>query len=394
MARAEPAPPPAGVYLHLPFCARICPYCDFAVTVGRPSERRRLVDAMRREIETRAEEVPGTVDTIYCGGGTPSLIEPADLAGLVEALRSHLPIAPGCGISLEANPEDVSPAAVEAWRQIGVTTLSLGVQSLEVVALDFLGRAHTPGDVARALEIARLGEFETVSLDLIYGRPGQRVDAWRRELRAAAALEPDHVSCYQLTVNASTPFGRRVARGDLVELGESRQAEMFLATHETLGALGWTCYEVSNFARARRHRSRHNLKYWRGAPYLGFGPSAHSFVAPTRSWNVGARAYVERIESDVTVVAGCETLTAGEQLLEAVMLGMRTTAGIDLSALERRFGVDLWQRNRQRLERWQRAGWMMAEAGRVRATPAGMAVADHLTTTLELPAAATDRVIA
>lgn len=376
----------AGIYLHLPFCARVCPYCDFAVTVARLPERRRLVEALVCEIDRRARDFPRAVDTIYFGGGTPSLLDPEDLERLVVGLRDSFDVEDNCRIFLEANPEDADPTALAAWRAIGVTTLSLGVQAMDLAVLRFLGRRHTPDQARRAVETALGSGFQTVSIDLIYGRPEQSLDGWLRELDAAAELEPDHFSCYQLTVHAETPFGVRAARGRLMELPDRQQAELFFATHERLAALGWPAYEVSNFAHSMEHRSRHNLKYWGGGPYLGLGPSAHSFASAMRWWNVAdAWAYVDRIRRGDSPVEGGELLTSAQELLETVMLGLRTTAGVDLKALEDRFDVAILDRNRRVLDDWERRGWARLERGRVLPSLQGLAIADGLAAALDLP---------
>ena len=377
---------PAGVYVHIPFCARICPYCDFAVAVERSGERERLVDALKREIEQRAPTFRHGVDTIYFGGGTPSVLGIPELAAVIGALRDGLRVDPSCRVFLEANPEDVTAGAIGGWRDLGVTTLSLGVQAFDPEALRFLGRRHDADQAVTAIELARGSDFETVSVDLIYALPGQDLDGWMAELERACATGADHLSCYQLTVHPQTPFGRLAERGRLPELATTTQADLLVATHERLGDLGWDGYEVSNFARSPGNRSRHNLKYWRGAPYLGLGPSAHSFLPPVRSWNVADnREYLRRTERSEPLEEGSERLTTRQRLLESLMLGLRTSDGVDLAALERRFGLPLIARNESRVEQWCGAGWVQAADGRLQPTPRGLAVADHLAASFELP---------
>lgn len=391
----RPCPPPAGLYLHVPFCSRICPYCDFAVTTGGRQRRAAFVESLIAEAGLWTGE-PFSFDTVYFGGGTPSALEPGELARIVEALRASLSIAPGAWIFLEANPEDVTPESLAAWRRLGVRTLSLGVQSFDAGNLTFLGRRHGPEEARRSVLLAREAGFHTVSVDLIYGLPGQDRAAWQRDLAAAVALSPDHLSCYQLTVHEGTPFGRLAERGQLAELPEPAQAELFLLTHTFLAEAGLPGYEVSNFARAPEHQSRHNRKYWDHTPYLGIGPSAHSF-----SGGVGARGHrrwwneprlgpwQERVARRERPVAGEEALEPGQLALEALMLGLRTYDGVDLAAVGERFGIDLLAPNARFLEQLVAAGRITREGNRIVPTLAGLAVADSLARGFEIEPAPT-----
>ena len=342
-----------GLYLHVPFCSEICPYCDFSVLKAGVPARRRFVDHLVAEAALAAPEWtdPRPFDTVYFGGGTPSLLPPGDLERVLGACRAHLPLAtPAPWIFLEANPEDVTPDACAAWRDLGVRTLSLGVQSFSDEALRFLGRRHDATQARAAVEVAQAAGFDTVSVDLIFGLPGQTAEAWRRELATVAALGPGHVSCYQLTIHARTRFGVAAKRGQLSEMPEGEQAVIFDLTHRVLADGGYTAYEVSNFARSPGHESRHNRKYWDHTPYLGLGPSAHSFAttgagdqpAPRRWWNERRTSRWEsRVASGERPVEATESLGPKELATEAMMLGLRTTAGVDLDDLAARYGVDL-----------------------------------------------------
>jgi oxygen-independent coproporphyrinogen-3 oxidase len=374
----------AGLYIHVPFCASVCPYCDFAVTLAGEERRRAYVAGVGREAAMAAADGL-EFDTVYLGGGTPSSLAPEQLAEVLASVRSRLRVGTSVWTFLEINPEDVSADAVRAWRELGVRTVSLGVQAFDDAALGFLGRRHTAGDARRALDRLRAGGFATVSIDLIYGLPGQTAADWRRQLAEAAAREVDHLSCYQLTIHEGTVFGRRQARGELSEAAEPVQAELFLLTHRVLAELGREGYEVSNFAAAPEHRSRHNLKYWSHLPYLGLGPSAHSFVGRRRFWNHRKpRAWQRAIDAGSRPIAGVEELGDAELALEAVMLGLRTVDGIDLSALRSRYGVDLVELNRPAIERRCDRGELVLEGGRLRPTVEGMAIADRLARELEV----------
>jgi len=373
-----------GLYLHIPFCSAICPYCDFAVLTGGADMRARFVDHLLQEI-TLWEPDRGLfpdIDTIYFGGGTPSALHPDQIARILEAARKHLAIRTDAAVFFEANPEDVTPETTRTWRDLGVRMLSLGIQSFNTEDLRFLGRRHTPDEARRSVETARAAGFDIVSIDLIYGLPAQTPAAWSRTLAEAVALEPDHLSCYQLTIHEGTPFGFRLARGKLAELPEPEQADLFLLTHRSLADHGYPGYEVSNFARTPEHQSRHNRKYWDHTPYLGLGPSAHSFSGLTgrrRWWNERKiKPYQSRIEAGERPLAGSEDLTAEDLATEALMLGFRTARGVDLIRFQEIYGLDLTMRNAQLIERLEREGLLRIAENRLLPTLEGWAVADSL----------------
>jgi oxygen-independent coproporphyrinogen-3 oxidase len=392
-----------GLYLHIPFCSAVCPYCDFSVLRAGVPARKRFVEHMVAEVALAAREWrdPLPFDTVYLGGGTPSLLPPGDLQRVLGACRSHLALATPW-IFLEANPEDVTPDACAAWRDLGVRTLSLGVQSFSDEALRFLGRRHGAQQARAAVETAQTAGFDTVSVDLIFGLPGQTAEAWRRELAAAVALGPGHLSCYQLTIHPRTRFGVSAARGQLSQMPEGEQAVLFELTHRVLADAGYSAYEVSNFARSRDHESRHNRKYWDHTPYLGLGPSAHSFAttadasappAARRWWNeLRTPRWENRVAAGQRPVEGEESLGPKALATEAVMLGLRTTAGIDLDDFVARYGFDLLAANDALVARLVAEGRLVAHAGaecgrRLVPTASGLAVADGMATAFRLPPA-------
>jgi oxygen-independent coproporphyrinogen-3 oxidase len=403
-------PSAPGLYLHIPFCSAVCPYCDFSVLRAGVPARKRFVEHLIAEVAVAAHEWrdPRPFDTVYFGGGTPSLLPAEDLERVLGACRSHLALAtPAPWIFLEANPEDVTPDACAAWRGFGVRTLSLGVQSFSDEALGFLGRRHNAQQALSAVETAQAAGFDTVSVDLIFGLPGQTAEAWRRELAAAIALGPGHLSCYQLTIHPRTRFGVSAARGQLSELPEEEQAVLFDLTHSFLPDAGFCAYEVSNFARSRDHESRHNRKYWDHTPYLGLGPSAHSLAAASgpnsagasgvttarRWWNeLRTPRWESRVAAGERPVEGEESLGPKALATEAVMLGLRTTAGIDLDGFTARYGVDLLAANDALVARLVAEGHLVVHAGPeggrwLAPTASGLAVADGMAAAFELPLA-------
>lgn len=397
-----------GLYVHVPFCSAICPYCDFAVRVDRGSARRAWVDALLLELEglaigKRQPEDAGTAraigglvagehgafDTIYFGGGTPSLLGADVLERILEAIRDRLPVADDARLYLEANPEDVDESTVRAWKELdgglGVHMLSLGIQSLDDDELRFLGRRHAAEEARRGVETALGAGLPTVSIDLIYGLPDQDADAWRRILDEAVALGPQHLSCYELEIHRRTTFGKMAARGDLQELPEDDQADLFRLTHERLRDHGYDGYEVSNFAAAPEHRSAHNAKYWRHVPYLGLGPSSHSYAGGIRWWNHRhAERWQRALRQGESAVEDAETLTPRDHAVEAIMLGLRTRDGVDLARIRDRWGVDVETPNASRIGEWSAAGWIEREGSVLRPTITGLAVADRLAAELEV----------
>ncbi len=370
--------PEAGLYIHVPFCEALCPYCDFAVNVASEARRSRYVELLLTEISLRGAPAR-PFDTLYFGGGTPSLLAASDLRRIVGAVSSLGWLLPRRRLYLEANPEDVTEASLAGFREAGVSVLSLGVQSLDPETLRFLGRRHTREEAARAIALSRAAGFETVSVDLIYGVPGEREARLRKDLEDAVALSPDHLSCYQLTVHERSLFGRRKNEGRFEECPQERQAEFFRVTHRVLESAGYQAYEVSNFARAPEHRSRHNQKYWAHVPYLGLGPSAHSFDGKSRTWN--ERSFFDwerRLHRGEIPIAGMEELGDEELLLETLMLRLRTPAGVDLDAIEKRFGVDLLDVNGAFIRRSLSEGLLVREGSSIRPTLDGLAVADGL----------------
>lgn len=390
----NPGPNHPGLYVHLPFCAAICPYCDFYVLTGDRRRRHQFVQSLLEEIALCAKAVwPSFVDpvpqdpfdTLYFGGGTPSLLDPEDLQRILDSLGQALPLAPDLWVGLEANPEDVTPRNLEAWEQLGVRFLSLGVQSFDETSLRFLGRAHDSQTCHRSVEDARRSGIETLSLDLIFGLPDQSLSDWQSDLEAALELEPDHLSCYQLSLEAGTPFGFRRDKGQLVELAPDRQADLFFLTHNLLADRGYSAYEISNFAIHPDHRSRHNSKYWNHTPYLGLGPSAHSYSSHDRWWNARKiKPYVAKLEADERPIQDHERLTPAQLKLEHLMLGLRTPSGVDFYSFPDDVGPRLWRLNQSLIDELVGRDLVTVDDKRLIPTLAGLAVAEAIAAQFDL----------
>lgn len=311
-------------------------------------------------------DAPG-LDTIYFGGGTPSHLDPEALAVIVAGLRARRPVSPEAEVTLEANPDDVTLAAAEAWRGAGINRVSLGVQSFEPAVLAWMHRTHTAAQAREAVGILRAAGIGNISLDLIYALPAGLNREWQRDLDEAFALAPDHLSCYGLTVEPRTPLARWAARGEAAPVDEGRYASEFLLFHEALVARGWDHYEVSNAARPGR-RAVHNRGYWSGVPFLGLGPSAHSSARGERWWNRREyAAWQAAIREGGDAVEGRERLTESQLRIEALYLGLRTSDGVAAAIVPEEVR-----------SRWQGAGWAAVREGRLRLSSEGWLRLDAL----------------
>ncbi len=332
---------PLGLYVHIPFCEAKCTYCHFAIDPHRSDLREeRYVRALLAEIGAAEGGVPA--DTIYFGGGTPSLLAPSRLESVIKALSGRFRLAPEPEITVEANPRDLGVAGYRQLRDLGVTRLSLGVQSLDDAVLREMGRLHTAEDAVRAVDEARRGGFDNVSVDLILGWPGETEARWRRGLEGVLVLSPEHVSLYVLEVEGKTLLTHRRRRGGLQLPEDDLVADLYAATREALTQAGLERYEISNFARPG-FASRHNGKYWDDAPFLGFGLSAHSYRDGRRSWNIDTfGGYCCAIEErgGAAARAGERRLTPRQRAGEALFTGLRRHEGIELASFTRRHGFD------------------------------------------------------
>jgi len=393
------------LYLHVPFCHRRCSYCDFSIAVRKRIPAREYVEAVLRESELVRAADPGAVprgslrdpaeagvsspghgpgvglpetddralETLYCGGGTPSLLPPDALATLLMSLRDAFGVtslAAEVEVTLEANPEDVTPQSAEAWRRAGVNRVSLGAQSFDDGVLKWMHRSHDAARIGAAVHTLRAAGIANVSLDLIFGLPAELARDWERDLELALSLLPSHLSLYGLTVEPRTPLARWISRGAASAPDDGRYADEYLLAHVRLTACGYHFYEVSNAARDGE-RSRHNSAYWSGRAYVGLGPAAHSFDGRARRWNLAAwEAYRRALAAGRPPVASEETLTEEQRELERVYLSLRTDAGLSLTALDRPLPPSA--------ARWVEQGWVEIRNQRLVCRPEGWLRLDAL----------------
>jgi oxygen-independent coproporphyrinogen-3 oxidase len=336
------------LYVHVPFCARRCSYCDFSIAVRRVVPVHDYVDAVARELRLRrASETCDVLDTVYFGGGTPSRLGADGIRALLDVMREEVAMASDAEVTMEANPEDITDASVAAWRASGINRLSIGIQSFDDRVLRWMHRTHDATTARRAVATARQGGIDAFSLDLIFAVPDSLERDWQRDVDDMLQLEPEHVSLYGLTVEPHTPLGRWHSRGDVNESSEERYETEFRLAHTQLTAAGFEHYEVSNFARPAR-RARHNSAYWKGVPYLGVGPSAHGFDGTSRRWNLSAYAtWRPAVIGGVDPIDGTERLTPENRSAETVYLGLRTRDGLVVAPSEV-----------EHTARWQAAGWV------------------------------------
>ena len=365
-----------GVYVHIPFCSAICNYCNFNRGLYDAGLKTRYVEALRREIAGAPAGV--RADTIFFGGGTPSLLEADEIASIIAAVRSRLDLAPGSEITLETNPETVDRAKLERFRSAGVNRLSFGVQSFHDAELARVGRIHSADRARAAVREARAAGFDNVSLDLMMWLPGQSVSAWLKNVEGLIAAAPDHASLYLLELYPNAPLKEDMARAGWSQAPDDDAVEMYLQAMETLESAGLRQYEISNVARTGRE-SRHNVKYWRDGEWLAFGCGAHGTRAGVRWKNVsGTEEYVSRVMSGADPVAERRILSADERVEEALFTGLRLVEGLDLDAVAERYGVDVWQKYGAALQPFADAGWLIRDAAHLRLTRAGMLMANEV----------------
>ncbi len=373
---------PAGIYIHIPFCLKKCPYCNFYSTTDL-SLKEKFINALFREIDSHhGFSLP--IDTIYFGGGTPSLLSPEEIFSILSRLFKHFTIQQGIEITMEINPGTAGAKNFHGYSDAGLNRLNIGVQSFQNQNLGFLGRIHSARDACTALISARNAGFSNIGIDLIYGLSDQNLKDWENDLQKALSFHPEHLSCYLLTYERKTPFYKARKNGFILPPDENLSGNLFTFTWEFLSAHGYIPYEISNFSRTHSeikefYRSRHNQKYWTFAPYIGLGPSAHSYLHPVRFWNVkSVDQYIRAIQSGISPIADKETLTMEQQMIESVFLGLRTKEGIDLKRFEKKFGPVFSNIFSIPLKNLKEKGYLTLSDTFCKLTPSGMRFHDSI----------------
>jgi oxygen-independent coproporphyrinogen III oxidase len=364
-----------AAYVHVPFCAHRCGYCNFTLVAGRDDLVDRFLDAIAAELELL--ETPREVDTLFIGGGTPTHLAPDRLARLIEIVGRWFQLAPGYEFSVEANPIDISPTVVDLLADHGVNRISLGGQSFDAAKLAILERDHTPAMLRRAVELSqrRIG---SVSLDLIFGTPGETLDLWQRDLQMAIELAPDHLSTYGLTFERGTSFWNRLEHGQLARLDEETERSMYAAAIDAISNAGFEHYEVSNFARPE-HRCRHNEGYWSGAGYYAAGPGAARYIDGRREMNHrSTTTWLKRVLAGESPVAESECLAPEDRAREALVFGLRRLAGVDRTSFRRATGYDIDALVGSKLTDLVRLGLFDDDTHVVRLTREGLFVSDSI----------------
>jgi len=360
-----------GLYIHVPFCLSKCPYCDFYSTTDN-----KLIPLWLKALEKEMAFYQGqfsSFDTLYLGGGSPSIFSEQQLCNLMEIIHGQNHFDPESEVTIEANSNDLNPAKLKTYRDLGINRISLGVQSFDDQELLFLRRRHTAWDTEKTLDWIRKAGFTNLGIDLIYGLPGQTKEQWLDNLNKALAFQPEHLSCYQLTIAKGTLFWGLKEKGRLQPMSEADEEAFFLTTSQFLKDHGYIHYEISNFAREETYFSKHNQKYWQRRPYLSLGPSAHSFQGNRRWWNVrSVKKYCQALEEGRSPIEGQEELTEEQVRLEMISLGLRTRAGLDLSCLGEK------QEMKKMLPRLVENGWISISDNHLIPTLKGFLVADRL----------------
>lgn len=367
----------AGIYLHIPFCKQACTYCDFHFSTS-VKDRTEVLDAMDLELIRRARELgDAPVGTIYFGGGTPSLLEPGRIAAFIQHAHDLFRVERDAEVTLEANPDDITAERLAVWRNAGVTRLSLGTQSFRDERLRFMGRAHDAQHALKSIDLIAKAGFASWTIDLIYGLPDMTLAEWDEQLTIALDHGMPHLSAYCLTVEPRTALAHQVTKGAVHMPEDDAQSAQFDRLMERMEAAGLVHYEISNFGRPG-HFSRHNTSYWEGVPYLGIGPSAHSYDGQSRRWNVANNARYARAVKEGTVYWESEELTPFQRTNELLLTGLRTIAGVALDRLE----VDAIARNSSAFDRHVSNGHLLVREGRLVLTRAGRHFADRIASDL------------
>lgn len=369
----------AGIYIHIPFCKQKCSYCDFHFSTTYEGYRERMMEAMHQEIIQRKAYLGNTpIETIYFGGGTPSLLTKLELNAIVEIIYAHFTVMEGAEFTLEANPDDINEKSLLEWKEIGVNRLSIGLQSFFQEDLDWMNRAHTAEESTSAVQLAKAYDF-LLTVDLIYGLPNRSLADWASNIEQLVNLNPEHISAYCLTIEKRTPLYKMITSNQLPRVEDEMQAQQFELLIATLKEKGYQQYEISNFAKEENY-SKHNSNYWKGVAYLGIGPSAHSFNGTSRQWNIANNAkYMKGVLGEGTYFER-EELSPKDQFNELILTGLRTKWGVSLNELYQK--MEPTEAFLQQLKEFKDYGLMEEQAATIFLTAKGKLQADHIASTL------------
>ena len=371
----------AGIYIHIPFCKQACYYCDFHFSTHQET-RTELVQAILKELKLQQDYLKGEViQTIYFGGGTPSVLDAGELQSILDSIRSLHQVAERAEITLEANPDDLNFSKLKELSALGINRLSIGIQSFHPEVLTFLNRVHDAPGAIKSFQHAREAGFSNISIDLIYGIPDETENQWTEDIRQAIALQPDHISCYSLTIEPKTVFGKWSATGKLKPVDDDVAARHLEILMDQLEQNGFEHYEISNFARPG-FQSRHNSSYWRQEKYLGIGPSAHSYNGTSRQYNIhNNNLYIKSLKNDA-IPFEREELSAEDLINEYILTTLRTNWGTDLKRIKQDFGYDLLNKNAEYLSKIFSDRLAVLENDVLRLTRAGKLLADKISSDL------------
>ncbi|MES2004548.1 MAG: radical SAM family heme chaperone HemW [Bacteroidota bacterium] len=366
----------AGIYVHIPFCKKACHYCNFHFSTSRQGKPE-MISAIGKEAILRSDYLAQKIETLYFGGGTPSLLSKEELQSIIETIRKYYAVAPDAEITLETNPDDITTENLSVWKASGINRLSIGIQSFFEEDLQWMNRAHNAAQAKQSIEWAQQAGFSNITIDLIYGSPGLTDEKWLHNIETALALQITHLSCYALTVEPKTALAKKIETRQLEDVDPTIQARQFSLLTARLNDAGFEQYEISNFA-VPGHRSRHNSSYWQGKPYLGLGPSAHSFNGKSRQWNIANNTlYVSSIERGIIPFEE-EILTSAQQLNEYIMTALRTIEGISLAVVTERWGAEKAELLKQSAVKYLLSGKLAIENGILGLTVDGKFFADGI----------------
>jgi oxygen-independent coproporphyrinogen-3 oxidase len=369
----------AGIYFHIPFCHRACSYCDFHFSTSLKAKKN-MIDAMKMELINRLPELKTKVKTIYFGGGTPSILKPEEIKNFIKLVNDNKSVSRNAEITLECNPEDLNENNLKQWLTIGINRLSIGVQSFNEFALKTLNRAHTKDQAIKGIKLARELGFNNISLDLIFSIPGMEIKDLKFDINQLLDLDPDHISCYQLTIEPRTALAYQVKNNSIKLINDELSRDQFLLIHDAFTKKGYLHYEISNFAKPG-YESKHNSAYWTRENYLGIGPSAHSFINNKRRWNVSNNAkYINNIES--SAYFNEEELSSKDMFNELIMTGIRTKKGLKLATLTGILPASELKIFLSKINRWEANDLATIKNGKLVLTPKSWLISDMLATEL------------